>query len=165
MKKYFKDFDLSDFWSDNTYHNNPNPITQEMIDETENVLGYKLPQSYIELLRIKNGGIPNKLKFTTTEGFNYIITDIYGIGGGDLDLARDSVFLIEEWGYPVTGILFADCPSGGHDVVCLDYSECGNQGEPKVIHIDTESAQGDLITVLAENFENFIKGLQYIEED
>ncbi|OZI12041.1 hypothetical protein CEW92_08755 [Bacillaceae bacterium SAS-127] len=29
-----------------------------MIDEAEQTLGYKLPNSYIELIKIKNGGSP-----------------------------------------------------------------------------------------------------------
>lgn len=42
-------------------------------------------------------------------------------------------------------------------MVFLDYRECGTQGEPKVVHIDQEADYK--ITPLADNFEEFIRGL------
>lgn len=67
--------------------------------------------------------------------------------------------MIEEWGYPDIGILVCSCPSGGHDAIMMDYSECGINGNPKVIHVDVETFDEPNITILAENFETFIKGL------
>ena len=42
-------------------------------------------------------------------------------------------------------------------MIFLDYRECGNNGEPKVVHIDQEWDYA--ITVIAENFEEFISKL------
>lgn len=42
-------------------------------------------------------------------------------------------------------------------MIFLDYRECGNNGEPKVVHIDQE--WDCAITVIAENFEEFISKL------
>lgn len=42
-------------------------------------------------------------------------------------------------------------------LIMLDYRKNGNQGEPEVVHVDQESDYR--ITLLAENFETFIKGL------
>lgn len=67
----------------------------------------------------------------------------------------------EEWGYPDIGVAICDCPSAGHEMIFLDYRECGPQGEPKVSYVDQEMDYQ--IIVLADNFEDFIKGL--ISED
>jgi hypothetical protein len=69
-----------------------------------------------------------------------------------------SRFHIEEWGYPPIGICFADCPSAGHDRVCLDYRVCGPDGEPQVVHVDQEHDYR--ITLVAPTFEAFIRGLE-----
>jgi len=76
-------------------------------------------------------------------------------------------FWIEKWKYPNIGIAICGSVSGGHDMIFLDYSDCGSEGEPCVIHIDQE---GDYeITYLADNFKDFIDGLfsdeEYEDED
>ncbi len=65
--------------------------------------------------------------------------------------------MIEEWGYPAIGVAICDTPTAGHDMVFLDYRECGPQGEPKVVHIAQEFDYE--VTFLANNFEEFIRGL------
>lgn len=72
-----------------------------------------------------------------------------------------SQFWIDEWGYPSIGVYFADCPSAGHDMVCLDYRACGPQGEPSVVHVDQECDYK--ITFVAPTFEAFIRGLEDAE--
>ena len=63
-----------------------------------------------------------------------------------------------EWGYPAIGVYFADCPSGGHDLLCLDYRSCGPGGEPAVVHVDQE--RGYKVTLVAPDFESFVRGLE-----
>ena len=68
-----------------------------------------------------------------------------------------SKFWIEEWKYPNIGIAICGTSSGGHDMIFLDYSDCGPEGEPCVVHIDQEG--GYEITYLADNFKDFVDGL------
>lgn len=92
------------------------------------------------------------------------ITGIFGIGrekSYSLCGGLGSQFMIDDWGYPAIGVAICDCPSAGHDMIFLDYRECGSQGEPKIVHIDQECDYK--ITPLADNFEAFIRGL--VNED
>src|SRR5262249_39287028 len=63
---------------------------------------------------------------------------------------------IEQAGFPELGIVIGMTPSAGHDAIMLDYSGRGAQGEPQVIHVDSED--GETI-VLAPSFADFVAGL------
>ncbi|MES2829456.1 MAG: SMI1/KNR4 family protein [Bacteroidota bacterium] len=164
----FKDFDFSDFWDDSVY-SSENYIgdtpTDELIQSVEVELGYKLPASYIELMQLHNGGIVKNGCYPTTEPTSWAqdhvaIEGIIGIGKEMLySLCGDlgSQQCIDEWGYPNIGVYICNCPSAGHDMIMLDYSSCGKDGEPEVVHIDQELDYKK--TLLAKNFETFIRGL------
>ncbi|MCS6959543.1 MAG: SMI1/KNR4 family protein [Pseudanabaenaceae cyanobacterium SKYGB_i_bin29] len=162
------DIDLTDFWLDSDYARNfyvCEPPTEATIKMVEAELGYKLPLSYIELMKTQNGGFPRRNCFPTAErtswASNHIaIEGIFGIGKDktySLCGGMGSQFWITNWGYPPIGIYFADCPSAGHDMVCLDYRRNGRQGEPEIVHVDQEFDYK--ITFLAPDFAAFIKGL------
>jgi len=70
--------------------------------------------------------------------------------------------MIEEWGYPPIEIYFGVCPSAGHNMFCLDYSSCGPSGELTVVHVDQEL--GYAVTLIADSFERFIRGLESDEK-
>jgi hypothetical protein len=120
---------------------------------------------YVALMRVRNGGVPRNTCFPTTETTSWAddhiaISGIAGIGYGksySLCGSLGSQFMIEEWQYPAIGVVVTDCPSAGHDLVVLDYRACGPQGEPVVVHIDQEIDYR--ITLLAPNFEAFVRGL------
>ena len=168
MASYFEDFDLSDFWEENEYATNsyvsPAP-TDEIVASVEAELGYKLPASYIELMQQQNGGMPRRLAFPTSQSTSWAddhvaISGIYSIGRekrGSLCGEVGHQYWIDNWGYPAIGIYFADCPSAGHDMICMDYRKNGPTGEPEIVHVDQESDYK--ITFLAPDFANFIKGL------
>jgi hypothetical protein len=169
MAKVFGDFDVSDFWESSEYATKEyvgGPVTEGVVAEVEGALGYRLPKAYVEFMRVQNGGIPRRTNHRTKERTSWAndhiaITGIYSIGGErpcSLLGQFGSKFWPEEWGYPEIGIYFADCPSAGHDMLCLDYSECGPAGEPRVVHIDQESDYR--VVFVAENFEAFIRGLE-----
>jgi SMI1-KNR4 cell-wall len=169
MASIFGGFDIEQFWEPSEYAKMAYigaQFTDEDVATLEGELGYKLPAPYIELMRYQNGGIPRKRRHRTAvptlwASDHIAIAGIYAIGrepghslGGDFN----SQFWIEEWGYPAIGVYFADCPSAGHDMVCLDYRECGPNGEPQVVHIDQEWDYK--ITFVAEDFETFIRNLE-----
>lgn len=168
----FARMDLSQFWDDSEYALDAYvlaPPTDELIKSVEEELGYKLPASYVELMKKHNGGVPLNTCFPTELSSYWAedhiaITGIMGIGREKMySLCGDlgSQFMIDHWGYPDIGVVICDCPSAGHDVVMLDYRHCGKDGEPEVIHVDQESNYE--ITFLAPDFESFIRGL--VSED
>ncbi|PAQ13481.1 SMI1/KNR4 family protein [Bacillaceae bacterium SAOS 7] len=165
MKSY-----IQDFWDDSDYFTVPFQVTKRMIDEAEQTLGYKLPNSYIELIKIKNGGSPVHTCYPTTTATSWAedhiaIDSFRGIGGNRGLDSEDERSTDEDWGYPIDiGFVICDCPSAGHDAVMLDYSLCGKNGEPRVIHVDVEVADEPTITVIAKDFETFISGLVSDEE-
>ena len=164
-----KDFDWTGFWNDVDYAFESyigKPVTDKDIKDAEAELGYTLPAAYIELLNNHNGGVLNKNCCINSDGECVYLTGIYGI---DRD-KKNSIFgefgnqfWISKWEYPPIGIVVADTISGGHDMVFLDYRECGPTGEPKVVRVDQE---GDYsITLLADSFGDFIKQLYISIED
>lgn len=169
MSEPFEGFDLSDFWKDSDYARLEyidEPLTQETVAAVEKSLGYRLPAAYIALAKRQNGGIPKKLNHRTHTHTSWAedhvaISGIYAIGSTALSSLlgpSGSAFWCEEWDYPPIGIYFADCPSAGHDMLCLDYRACGPTGEPSVVHVDQEFDYA--ITPVADSFEAFIRGLE-----
>ena len=169
---------LKDLWNNNKYSLKEyvgKIPTDEDFEKVEKELGYRLPESYKTLMKIQNGG---ELKKNTFEGpfqrsWSNNFFDIEYVSGVDptnkYSLCGEigNKLWIEEWKYPNIGIAICGTSSGGHDMIFLDYSDCGPEGEPCVVHIDQE---GDYeITYLADNFKDFIDGLfsdeEYEDED
>lgn len=168
--KVFGDFDLGDFWSGGDYerdHYIGAPLEPELVSSVERELGYRLPKSYIELMRVQNGGIPKNTCHETAVETSWADDHVAITGISAIDRKPTyslcgelgSQFMMREWGYPPIGIYFADCPSAGHDMLCLDYRIVGSSGEPSVVHVDQES--GFEITFVAPNFEAFVRGLKH----
>ena len=134
-------------------------LTDDLVRAAEQALGCKLPTSYLQLLRAQNGGLPRRRCVAVDQGY-VEITGLYGVGGwyGIDNPERGSKYMIREWGYPETAVVIAPTPSGGHDAVMLDYSKGGSQGEPRVIHVETEGGEPD-VTVLAPDFASFVEAL------
>lgn len=98
---------------------NHGKLTDGRIKEVEEFLGYKLPKSYIELLKIQNGGYINK-KYKECG-----LTAIYGIGPTAktlYGLEEEFKLWINEWEYPDIGIPFGETQSGGHNIYFMDYT-------------------------------------------
>ncbi len=113
----FENTDLKDFWEskdsisyDSSYVSEN--LTGEMVKKAEEKLGYKLPKSYIYLMKHQNGGVPKKrwIKGDYTE-----IIGIYGIG----ENVENSIcgsngydFWVSEDRYPDIGIPICDTFTG-----------------------------------------------------
>lgn len=158
-----KDFNWTGFWNDVDYAFESyigKPVTDDDIKDAESELGYTLPVAYIELLKKHNGGVVKKNCFINDDDDCVYVTGIYGIDSGkkySLLGEMGNEFWISKCKYPPIGVVVADTISGGHDMIFLDYRECGPTGEPKVVRVDQE---GDYsITLLADNFSDFIKNL------
>lgn len=161
-----KEINLENFWHQHEYFTEnyvEKTLTDEMVSTTESKLGYRLPESYIELMKIQNGGKPIKNYWINeyakgNEVEEIGITGFFGIGSKKShsifgEYANE--FWFTEWEYPRDiGIIIADTESGGHDMIYLDYRDCGNEGEPKVSVCFQEYDYE--IQVLANSFEEFI---------
>ena len=84
----FDNFDFTNFWKDSAYalkeYVSESP-SDELIASVEQELGYKLPASYIWLMKQHNGGIPFNTCFPTDKPTSWAddhvaITGIFGIG-------------------------------------------------------------------------------------
>lgn len=166
----FADYDLEDFWTQSDYALKEYvgvALTDEAVLRVERTLGFKLPPSYVEFMKYQNGGIPRRTNHRTKERTSWsndhiAVTGMFSIGADkpcSLCGEFGSQFWVEGWGYPPIGVYFADCPSAGHDMLCLDYRACGPSGEPQVVHIDQEFDYR--IVFVAENFEAFVRGLEH----
>jgi hypothetical protein len=127
-------------FDDSTYYTGP-WLTEDMVLLAEKRLGYTLPRSYVDLLRVRNGGRPRRrcvrTAFPTLSAPDHLeVEAILGIGGRwGIDAAGplSSPAVIEEWGYPRIGVVVCETPSAGHDTVMLDYSRA--LPEPEVAYI------------------------------
>jgi hypothetical protein len=169
LQRVFPGLDLNAFWDDSEYaettYRGACP-SDDLIASVEAELGFRLPDSYVALMRTHNGGSPRNTCCpapgrTTWAEDHVAITAIMGIDRErECSLAGQSGsrFLIEEWGYPAIGVYFADCPSAGHDMIAFDYRDCGPNGEPTVVHVDQEADYR--ITTLAPDFVSFVQALR-----
>ena len=138
------------------------PLTDEVLRAVEAQLGRRLPQSYVMLARRHNGGTlardAHSAPSRTTWAEDHVgVHSLAAIGRtAPFSLCGElgSAFWVAEWGYPDIGVYIGDCPSAGHDMIALDYR---SPGEPAVVHVDQEWDYR--ITVLAPDFETFVKGL------
>lgn len=144
-------------------------LSPELVSAAEESLGYKLPQSMVDLLNDCNGGIPTRACFpmaspTSWASDHFQVKAVLGIGGRRGFYGEDSLFasdyMIGEWDYPDVGIVICMMPSGGQDTVMLDYSTVGPQGEPSVAYIDEDRVPQQI----APSFAEFVAGLRVCSE-
>ena len=159
----FGDFDLTKLFDHDSEYGKSyvfGELTDEMIARAEQTLGYKMPASYIELLKVQC--------MISDEFDESWLTTIYGIGPtADTYSSLEERFenWKEEWEYPDIGIPFGETQSAGHDMYFMDFGTVDENGEPRIVLIDNE--MDNSVTVVADNLVEFIKLIianQEIEE-
>ncbi|MFD9703915.1 SMI1/KNR4 family protein [Lentzea sp. NPDC059081] len=149
-----------EFWDTGTHGVQP-PLTPDAVRDAEKVLGVRLPEALLELLRVQNGGtvVDSRTAFPVTSATSWAsdhvpFDSLMGIGpeGGALTLL-DTPYLVGEWDLPSPVVLLC---GDGHTWVALDYRECGPDGEPSVVWLDAD-AESEL--PLAPDLRTFLDGL------
>lgn len=143
--------------------------SDQLVESIEEELGFRLPDSYIALSRLRNGGRFLRGAHTTSEPTGWAddhiaVTALRAIGRtrpSSLIGELGSTFMRDEWGYPAWGVGIADTPTAGHEQVMLDYRACGPDGEPRVVYVDQE--RDFAVTEIAPDFATFLRGL--VDED
>lgn len=137
---------LAEIFDEDPYYTGP-PQDDHAVHRAEESLGVRLPRTYVDLLLRRNGGALRNRYCRTSFGTSWVpdhfeITALLGIGGKwGIDPSSElggSAYLVSEWGYPECGVVICLTPSGGHDTVMLDYSDCGPAGEPAVVYVDED---------------------------
>ena len=149
--------DPRQFWGSNHYEHPP--LTDEMVTKAQEMLGVKLPEKLINLLRVQNGGytlgFAHPMTVKTTWAADHIpLDDLVGIV---LDPEHATVqnmlltdYMTKEWGLPEKQVLLS---GDGHYWITLDYRK---GPEPSVAWIDVECGEDIQI---ASSFEVFLTGL------
>ena len=142
-----------------------NEVSDELVESIENDLGFKLPKSYIFLMKQHNGGILKKTCAQINRKKRYYdIEGIFGLGRTKqcsiYEVNKDKSYYEEN--------LIAICYAmSGDDKVYLDYNKCGADGEPRVIAIGRDDFDGPnpKPLELAADFETFITSLREYDEE
>lgn len=128
-------------------------LTDRMLAAAETRLGVKLPESYVELMRVQNGGVPVDQAFpcdikTDWADDHVPVQQIYGVGEEGI---LQSPYLIEEWGLPKEIVVFS---GDGHMWLAMDYRTV--KSEPPIIFVD---ADNERIVPIASSFADFLTDL------
>ena len=128
------------------------PVMDELIERAEKTMGYRIPASYRELLKYRNGGAISE------ELDESWLSVIYGISPdpnkwGGLEAMFDN--WKNEWEYPDIGIPFGETQSAGHDMYYMDYRATDDTGEPRIVRVDNEF--DNEVHYVAANLVEFIR--------
>ena len=127
-------------------------LSDRIVAEAEKTIGYSLPESFLALLRVQNGGY---IAFSLEDTPH---SQIYGIGSEfpsltDFDWEDDQEYV----SFQLEGLVPFD--GDGHWHLCLDYR---SSIVPKVSYVDIEC---DEERVVAESFEQYLALLRVDVED
>lgn len=133
-------------------------VSNEEIEKVEKLLGVKLPASYVNLMREKNGGTLSYNIFPSKKVEDDFLMLDYLLGIGMEDGIGETPYMIEEWELPSDIILLS---GDGHSWVVLDYRNYSGDNPP-ISFIDVEVNKDIKI---ANSFEEFISKLEKNEDE
>ncbi|MFC0560852.1 SMI1/KNR4 family protein [Halalkalibacter alkalisediminis] len=149
------------FWLENHGHDfyKLPQISETNIKKAIDLLGVKLPDEYINLIKEQNGGRTYlnsyPVNFPNVWSDNHIRLDfMYGIGTNEGIL--DNETLKTEWGLPSEFILLS---GDGHTWIAFDYE---NGNEPKIVYYDVDEGRK---RVIANSFAEFVSNLYHLDEN
>ncbi|AZM45159.1 MULTISPECIES: SMI1/KNR4 family protein [unclassified Streptomyces] len=149
------------FWDTSSNYGVQRPLTDQDVQEAEQLLDVTLPTSLLDLLRAQNGGqvTGTRNAFRTDKPTSWSedhipFDHLMGIGHRERAVSLlDSPYLVEEWDLPSPLVLLS---GDGHYWIALDYRACGRHGEPSVAWFDADFS---VELALAPDFGSFVEGL------
>ncbi|WP_339213885.1 SMI1/KNR4 family protein [Solibacillus sp. FSL W8-0372] len=131
-------------------------LTDDMVKNAEKKLGVTLPDAYIELCKIQNGGYITYDAFPTSvpTGWAEDHISVDHIRGIEEEGILSNDYYIEEWDLPKDIILLG---GDGHTWTAMDYRK--TKENPPIIYIDLEWGDDIFILQLAPDFAAFVDGL------
>ena len=140
-------------------------VTNEEIVAAQTKLGVKLPDDFLELMKISNGGYVHYHKrafpvdFSIESGDVFIeVEELMGIHEEGILLSE---YFIQEWNLPKNLVLFS---GSGHAWIGFNYA---GREIPNVVYVEPDDGDGNNFHVIAESFTEFLSRLddpdKYIE--
>ena len=147
---------MRSIWDKSNDYYTLSTLNDEMILEAEQILGVKLPDSYIKLVREQNGGslLFDSCPTTVPTSWADDHVNVHCIMGIGEEGILSSSFYINEWELPEGLVLLC---GEGHWWIALDYRN--TKENPPVIFVDSEWGQELFILELAKDFTEFINKL------
>lgn len=128
-------------------------ITNIEIEQAEKLFGVKLPASYLDLMREKNGGTLLYNSFSSKKVEDGFLIIDYLLGVSLEDGIGETPYMIDEWELPSEIILLS---GDGHSWVVLDYRNYSGENPP-ISFIDVEVNKD---VKIAKDFTDFVTHLQ-----
>jgi len=143
------------------------PLTDEALAETEQMIGHKLPEEYVALLRVQNGGYI-RYRFANPDICDCDHTQIYGIGSYAPHITNEEMDweAYDDVSFELSDLFAFD--GDGHWLLCLDYrGDMEKSGrapveEPRVTFIDLDM---DEQKVIAQTFREYLSLLELDFDD
>jgi hypothetical protein len=140
------------------------PLTANVLQAAELILGVRFPARYAELATAYPGGrpLPNEFEVNTKKGsWGSCLGVLLSLDPRDSENVFQCIGnTTREGGLPEGLIPIAD--DGGGDLICLDFRSA--HGEPPVVYWAHELGGVDGLVPVAETFEEFLGRLKDDEE-